>query len=81
MFDFDKLLTNRHIYSYLPAVLRENKSDWRIEYYVENPQTKKLVRRRLRVGKIVSRYEKKRDARLHIYCMLCKKNVSLFSKK
>jgi hypothetical protein len=30
--------------NYLHAMLREDKSGWLIEYYVENPATKKLER-------------------------------------
>ena len=33
--------------NYLPAILREYKSGWIIEYYSKNPLTKKLERKKL----------------------------------
>jgi len=37
--------------NFLPALLREYKSGWVIEYYAENPLTKKLERKKFRLMK------------------------------
>ena len=45
------------ISNYLPAMLREHKSGWVIEYYAENPLSKKLERTKFRLTRLVSRYK------------------------
>ena len=55
-----------NVNSYLPAVLKENKSGWIIEYYAAHPQTEALVRKKIKLNRIVSRYKKTSDARKHI---------------
>ena len=42
--------------NYLPATLKTNKSGWLIEYYVENPQTQELARKRIKLERLLSRY-------------------------
>lgn len=64
-------------YIYLPAVLKENKSGWLIEYYVEHPQTKELTRKQIRLTRLVTRYANKRDARQHISKMITSLNNRL----
>jgi len=51
--------------NFLPAMLREYKSGWIVEYYAENPLTKKMERKKLKLTKLVSRYKSKKDARFH----------------
>ena len=70
--------TNRNnVNSYLPAILKENKSGWVIEYYVIHPQTEVLTRKQIRLSRIVSRYKKISDARKHISTMMIKINNQL----
>ncbi len=66
-----------HKYSYLPAVLKENKSGWLIEYYVEHPQTKELTRKQIRLTRLVSRYSTLREARLHVSKIITTLNTRL----
>jgi len=35
--------------NYLPAILKEYKSGWIIEYYVENPSTQELCRKKIKL--------------------------------
>jgi len=65
------------INSYLPAVLKEYRSRWEIEYYVLHPQTKKLTRKQIKVSRIVSRYSRKADARRHVGAMVNAINIKL----
>jgi len=51
---------------FLPAMLKENKSGWLVEYYARNPKDNTLKRKQIRLKRIVLRYNKKRDARNHI---------------
>ena len=55
--DFNKVL-------YLPAVLREYSGGWRIEYWVLDPLTNKLVRQQVRAQRIAKRFKTKREARM-----------------
>lgn len=64
-------------HNYLPAVLKENKSGWLIEYYVEHPQTKRLTRKQIRLKRLVSRYSTLREARLHISKIITSINIRL----
>jgi len=66
-----------NVNSYLPAILKENKSGWVIEYYVVHPQTEVLTRKQIRLSRIVSRYKKLSDARKHIATMIIKINNQL----
>jgi hypothetical protein len=45
--------------NYLPATLKTNKSGWLIEYYVENPQTQQLARKKIRLARLMNRYSTK----------------------
>lgn len=66
------LLTN-----YLPAVVRNYESGSRIEYWVENPETRQLVRKRIRLQKIVCRFSNKKDARRYVDSMVRSINLRL----
>ena len=63
--------------NYLPAMLREHKSGWIIEYYAENPLSKKLERKKFRLTRLVSRYKSVKDARLHANKMVMALNLRL----
>jgi len=41
--------------NYLPATLKTNKSGWIIEYYVENPQTQMLARKKVKLQRLLLR--------------------------
>ena len=52
--------------NYLPAILKTNQSGWIIEYYVENPQTQALSRKKIKLQRLLSRYPSKMEAKRHI---------------
>lgn len=56
-----------------------NKDDWQIEYYIQNPVTNRLERKRIRVNKILKQYKNRRDARAHIDNIIFSINSKLFS--
>jgi len=62
----EKISQRHNVNSYLPAVLKENKSGWIVEYYVVNPQTELLARKKIKLNRVVSRYNRVSDARKHI---------------
>jgi len=66
-----------NINSYLPAVLKENKSGWIIEYYISHPQTEVLIRKKIKLNRIISRYAKISDMRKHITGMINNINQKL----
>lgn len=70
-------LTNNAINSYLPAVLKENKSGWIIEYYAEHPTTHILARKQIKLQRIIGRYTSKKDARIHVQRMIFVLNTKL----
>ena len=63
--------------NYLPATLKTNKSGWLIEYYVENPQTQELARKKIRLERVLSRYPSKADAKKHINNIILALNMKL----
>jgi len=63
--------------NYLPAMLREHKSGWIIEYYAEHPLTKKLERKKFRLTRLVSRYKSVKEARMHANRMVMALNIRL----
>lgn len=63
--------------NYLPATLKTNKSGWLIEYYVENPQTQELSRKKIRLERLVSRYQTKAEAKKHINNIIVALNMKL----
>jgi len=65
--------------NYLPAMLREYKGGWIIEYYAENPLSKNLERKRIKLTRLVSRYKSIKDARLHANKMVMALNIKLFT--
>lgn len=64
-------------YEFYPAVLRETTSTWYIEYYVQNPTTGGMERKRIKVNKIKKRYTKLGEARKHISEMILALNEKL----
>jgi len=68
----DFLVTN-----YLPAMLKHYDSGWVIEYYVENPELLKLVRKRIKVNRIICRYDSKREAMKHVHGIVLALNAKL----
>jgi integrase len=72
---FQQNFTN--VNSYLPAVLRDNKTGWYIEYYCENPKTKKLQRKTVKMNLVVKRFKTKKEARIHINNIVASLNIKL----
>lgn len=72
-----QIFGNQAINNFLPAILKENKSGWVIEYYALHPVTEKLIRKQIRLQRIVSRYKSLKDARLHINRMVVALNAKL----
>ena len=63
--------------NFLPATLKTNKSGWLIEYYVENPQTQQLARKKIRLERLISRYSTKTEAKRHINNIIIALNMKL----
>jgi site-specific recombinase XerD len=63
--------------NYLPATLKTNKSGWLIEYYVENPQTQSLQRKKIRLERLMCRYSSKSEAKRHINNIIIALNMKL----
>jgi site-specific recombinase XerD len=63
--------------NYLPATLKTNKSGWIIEYYVENPQTQILARKKIKLQRLLMRYPSKMEARRHINNIIVALNMKL----
>ncbi len=63
--------------NYLPATLKTNKSGWLIEYYVENPQTQELARKKIRLSRLMSRYSSKSEEKKHINNIIIALNMRL----
>ncbi|MBR4647412.1 MAG: tyrosine-type recombinase/integrase [Bacteroidales bacterium] len=63
--------------NYLPATLKTNKSGWLIEYYVENPQTQELARKRIKLQRLLNRYSTKGEAKKHINNIIVALNMKL----
>lgn len=63
--------------NYLPATLKTNKSGWLIEYYVENPQTQELQRKKIRLQRLLDRYPSKAEAKKHINNIILALNMKL----
>jgi len=53
-----KLTANNHL-PYYPAELKRSKSGWRIVYYVENPATKEMFRKVIKLNRIKSLTERR----------------------
>lgn len=62
---------------YLPAILKEYASGWIIEYSAEHPVTKELTRKQIRLQRIVKRYPRIKDARLHCNRIVANLNTQL----
>ena len=63
--------------NFLPAILREYKSGWIVEYYVEHPTSHKLERKKIRLNKLTSRYKYIKDARIHANQIVTALNIKL----
>ena len=63
--------------NYLPAVLKTNQSGWIIEYYVENPQTQLLARKKIKLQRLLCRYSSKTEAKSHINNIIVALNMKL----
>jgi hypothetical protein len=63
--------------NYLPATLKTNKSGWIIEYYVENPQTQILARKKIKLQRLLMRYPSKMEARRQINNIIVALNMKL----
>jgi len=63
--------------NYLPAVLKTNQSGWLIEYYVENPQTQQLARKKIKLQRLICRYSSKTEAKKHINNIVVALNMKL----
>ena len=63
--------------NYLPAVLKTNQSGWLIEYYVENPQTQILTRKKIKLQRLLNRYPTKTEAKKHINNIIVALNMKL----
>jgi len=67
-------------FNYLPARLHEyDKDDWQIEYYIQNPVTNRLERKRIRVNKILKQYKNRRNERAHIDSIIFSINSKRYS--
>jgi len=62
---------------FIPAVFKELTNDWIIEFYVINPMTKKLERKRVRLNRIRDTFSRKSDARKHCSVICMKINEQL----
>jgi integrase len=65
------------ITNYLPAILKEYASGWIIEYSAEHPVTHELTRKQIRLQRIVKRYPRTKDARLHCNRIVANLNTQL----
>ena len=63
--------------NYLPAVLKEYKSGWIIEYYVEDPATQELARKKIRLQRLMQRYKSKADLKKHVNNIVVALNLKL----
>ena len=73
------LVTAVNATRYLPAALQKYPSGWLIDYYVENPQTQKLQRKKIKVTRIMSRYTLKSDGLRHVNSIVAALNIRLAS--
>jgi hypothetical protein len=63
--------------NYLPALLREYKSGWIIEYYAQHPVSKKLERKKVKLTRLFTRYKSVKDARMHANRIIMALNIKL----
>jgi len=73
------LVTAVNATRYLPAALHKYPSGWLIDYYVEDPQTQKLQRKKIKVTRIMSRYTLKSDGLRHVNSIVAALNIRLAS--
>ncbi|GHT39862.1 hypothetical protein FACS189437_04480 [Bacteroidia bacterium] len=70
---------NGYAVNYLPAKFKKNKSGWLIEYYAENPETKKLCRKQIKLNRLAERYRTQKEAIVHINKIIININLKLSS--
>jgi len=73
------LVTAVNATHYLPAVLQKYPSGWLIDYYVEDPSTQKLKRKKIKVARIMSRYPTKSAGIRHLNSIVAVLNIRLAS--
>ncbi len=73
------LVTAVNATRYLPAMLQKYPSGWLIDYYVEDPKTQKLKRKKVKVTRIMSRFPTKTEALRHINSIVAALNIRLAS--
>ena len=64
------------LFDYYPAILKEYKYGWRIEYYVRHPIHKTMEQKQVKVQSYVSRLGK-REAKLYVREIVMKLNIKL----
>ena len=73
------LVTAVNATRYLPATLQKYSSGWLIDYYVEDPETQKLKRKKIKVTRIMSRFPTKTEALRHVNSIVAALNIRLAS--
>ncbi len=63
--------------SYLPAILKNNKHGWQIEYHAMDPVDSKLKRHVTKLNKLRKRYSRLSDFRVHCYDIINTINAKL----
>lgn len=73
------LVTAVNATHYLPAALQKYPSGWLIDYYVENPATQKLQRKKIKLMRVMSRFSNKTAAVRHVNSIVAALNIRLAS--
>jgi len=73
------LVTAVNATHYMPATLQKYPSGWLIDYYVEDPNTLKLKRFKIKVARMMSRFPTKNEALRHVNSVVAALNIRLAS--
>ena len=73
------LVTAVNATHYMPAALQKYPSGWLIDYYVEDPNTQKLRRFKIKVARMMSRFPTKVTAMRHVNSIVAALNIRLAS--
>jgi len=73
------LVTAVNATHYMPAKLQKYPSGWLIDYYVEDPKTQQLRRKKVKVTRIMSRFPTKNEAMRHLNSIVAALNIRLAS--
>ena len=73
------LVTAVNATHYMPATLQKYPSGWLIDYYVEDPNTLKLKRMKIKVARMMSRFPTKNEALRHVNSVVAALNIRLAS--